>query len=148
MKLLKNDMPGLPHMSLPIVDVRDVAFAHLKAMESENSNGNRYLLVSETLWMEDVAKIVSNEFKRFGYKVPSKKIGYCPLKFASYFDKSIKLIIPFVNRKIEFKNEKSINELGINYRKVDETIIDMCYNLIEKGYVVNKLRIVDKEYKN
>jgi dihydroflavonol-4-reductase len=32
-KFMLNELPGIPHISFPTVDVRDVALAHLRAME-------------------------------------------------------------------------------------------------------------------
>ena len=53
-KILKNDMAGIPKVSFGIVDVRDVALAHVRAIETKNleiTNGKRYLLVEHSYWL-------------------------------------------------------------------------------------------------
>jgi hypothetical protein len=37
---------------LGIVDVRDVALAHVRALQVKESNGKRYMLVENSYWME------------------------------------------------------------------------------------------------
>ena len=41
--MLKRDYPGLPNVAMPLVDVRDVAAAHLAAMTSEKVCGELFL---------------------------------------------------------------------------------------------------------
>lgn len=44
-RMLTNDMPGIPDVVFPCVDVRDVAAAHILAIEKPNTDGKRYVLV-------------------------------------------------------------------------------------------------------
>jgi len=44
---MKNKFPAIPKVSLPIVDVRDVAFAHVAALDPERlaiTNAKRYII--------------------------------------------------------------------------------------------------------
>lgn len=67
-------MPGIPKVSLAIVDVRDVALAHVLAIDPEKiniTNGKRYLLVEGAYWMEDMIGVLKEEFSKYGYKFAS-----------------------------------------------------------------------------
>jgi len=44
-RILSHDMPGIPDLAIGTVDVRDVAAAHLFAIEKPNTDGKRYILV-------------------------------------------------------------------------------------------------------
>lgn len=58
-----------PQMSLGFVDVRDVAFAHIKAMTDRRSNGHRILITNQpSLWFGDLLKMMRKEFRRQGHK--------------------------------------------------------------------------------
>jgi len=138
-KIMRNDLPGIPRLSFPLVDVRDVAIAHYKALISPDSNGKRYILASNTIWAEEMLNILRNEFSKFGYKFTTRKIGKCPMKMASIFDSSIKVILPVVGLLFRVDNTRSIEELGMKYRKPDESLIDMAYNMIDLGLIPNKL---------
>ncbi len=39
-------MPGLPHLTFGVVDVRDVADLHLRAMTDPRAKGERFLAVA------------------------------------------------------------------------------------------------------
>ena len=68
-RLLERKMPMVPHLNLPIVDVRDVATAHIRAMTAPQAAGERHLVHSANIWLDDLAKILDKEFRRHGYKV-------------------------------------------------------------------------------
>ena len=50
---------GVP-IQFGYVDVRDVAAAHILAMQNPNSNGKRFALSEKDLWYKDVAKILNS----------------------------------------------------------------------------------------
>jgi len=45
-RLLDGTLPGCPRLSLGIVDVRDVADLHLRAMTHPDAKGERFLAVA------------------------------------------------------------------------------------------------------
>ena len=45
LRLMLNNFPAIPEVSLPVVDVRDVAMAHILAIEKpDETNGMRFIL--------------------------------------------------------------------------------------------------------
>jgi len=137
-KAMKNKLPGIPRLSFPVVDVRDVALAHYRALLSPESNGKRYILTTGCLWVEEILTPLRDEFSNKGYKIVSKKIGKCPMTLASWFDPSVKMILPHVGLCYRIDNSRSKKELGLEYRPVKETVVDMAYKLIEIGIVPKK----------
>jgi dihydroflavonol-4-reductase len=87
-KILNRNIPGLPAMSVPSVDVRDVAQGHVNALLAPQGklHGKRILLNQASQTMIDLAETLAKEFKQFGYNPQTRRIGYCPLKLVSYFD--------------------------------------------------------------
>ena len=134
-QLLGNKMPGVLDFTLSIVDVRDVAAAHLAAMEKPEAAGNRYILSSETLSMQEMAQIISEEFHPQGYKIPTRTIPKAILWLGKFFDAQLKLLYPSVGKRVRYSNEMMLNELGVKPRPARESIIDLCYNLVELGLV-------------
>ena len=130
-QLLGNKMPGVLDMNFSIVDVRDVAAAHLAAMEKPEAAGNRYILNSETLSMREMAQIISEEFHPQGYKIPTRTIPKAILWLGKFFDAQLKLLYPSVGKRVQYNNEKMRNELGVEPRPARESLVDLCYNLVE-----------------
>ncbi len=58
-QLLQHEYPMVPHLSLPCVDVRDSALAHIRAMTSPQAAGHRHIVFTENLWMTEVAQVLN-----------------------------------------------------------------------------------------
>ena len=138
-RLLTGDIPGSFNINFCIVDVRDVAQAHVVAMEKSECSGNRYILASgTTLSFHDVAQILAEEFEPQGYKIGKRKIPKFVAWFGSFFSNELKMLLPMIGKNIELVNTKMINELGIQPQPVKKTILDTAYSLIELGLVEKK----------
>jgi len=86
-RALKNDIPGIPKISLAFVDVRDAALGHVLALEKSNeTDGKRYILVENSYWMEDTLTMLREEFSKFGYKITDFTIGKTMFTIVSWFD--------------------------------------------------------------
>ena len=136
--ILANNLPGLPNVSFPIVDVRDVAAAHLAAMESPEAAGKRYIANNKTMTMTEIAAIISREFKPQGYKVPTKSMNKIMLGVMSKFNSGAKFAAKNAGNDIQLNNDKMRSQLGIEPRSEETTIIDQCYTLVDLGLVKRK----------
>ncbi len=134
-KLLKRDMPACPRIGFAPVDVRDIAIAHRLAMEQPAAAGNRYICAGDHLWVEDMAKILADEFNPRGYRVPTGRLPYPVMWLAARFDKALRLALQYVGRKEEVSCAKAVHELGWAMRPIDRTLRETGYSLIEHGLV-------------
>jgi len=139
-QFLTDEIFAIPKVNWGIVDVRDVALAHVLALESPKTEGQRYICCGEDhLWFEEIAKILRDEFSKYGYKITDSKVKYCSVKLVSLFNSGAKAILPFWNKNPRFVNKKIKEQLGINFISGKESIIKMGYSLIENGVVPNKI---------
>jgi len=134
-RFLKNELPGVPDLHLSIVDVRDVALAHLRAMTHPGAPGNRYICSSASIWMMDVAKILDKEFTPKGYKITTFGVPKAVVWLVSFWDKDAEAVFPTLGAKTTMTNEKIRKELGVEFRDVSESVIAMGHSLIEFGLV-------------
>jgi dihydroflavonol-4-reductase len=65
--LMKRELPGCPRLGFPMVDVRDVATAHLAAMTTPEAAGQRYCCSTDFAWMKDIAAILAPRYRDRGY---------------------------------------------------------------------------------
>uniref|UniRef100_A0A914C0D5 3-beta hydroxysteroid dehydrogenase/isomerase domain-containing protein n=2 Tax=Acrobeloides nanus TaxID=290746 RepID=A0A914C0D5_9BILA len=138
-RLLNHEMPGLPHLGVAAVDVRDVAKAHILAMENPNSDGERILLCHEaSLWLTDLAKFLDKEFGPHGYCIPKRNLPYFLVWLASFFDSSVKGILPMIGHAVKIDNSKAKNILHLEFIHPEKSLVDMGYSLIERGIVPKK----------
>lgn len=134
-RFLDRSIPVLPRFHMPICDVRDVAEAHVKALEGSEHVGKRYLIVSDCKWMKDVGKLIQKEFKPLGYFVPTMVAPSTLVWLGSFFDKTAVVVVPRLDKEFKLDNKKMVEELKVSPTEVDKTIIDCCHSLVEKGIV-------------
>ncbi len=125
---------GAPRLVFGFVDVRDVALAHIKGGYNPSAAG-RYILSPTEKSLLDVAKILR---KKFGddYKFPKKELP----KFLIWLvGPSVGISRKFVKRNIgkdlKLDQSKSITELGMTYRPLEETVTDHMEQMIEDGII-------------
>lgn len=98
MNFLSGKFPGMPKIMMPIVDVRDVARAHLQAILIDDAKNKRFILSADSLWFKDVAEALKQRYPK--HNIKSGELGYCPMKVISWFDDSVKMILPAWNKVI------------------------------------------------
>ena len=70
-----------------------------------------------------------------GYHVATREIPNFMVKAYAWIDKSVRVLLPLLGVKLELDNTRMKEVLGITPRPAEETILDMCYTLIEQGVV-------------
>ncbi|ESP04513.1 hypothetical protein LOTGIDRAFT_136119 [Lottia gigantea] len=134
-RLLEKAMPAIPKINFPVVDVRDVAIAHVKAMTLPEAAGNRHILATDNMYFSDMAHVLKKEFEPQGYNIPTMVAPYFVLWLSSIFDKTVKMILPQIGLVYKFDNSRMKNVLGIVPHTTTDTLVDMAYTMIERGFV-------------
>lgn len=134
-RMLDKSTPGVPKFNMPICDVRDVALAHVKALQGPEHVGKRYLILSETKWIKDIARLIQKEFKPLGYYVPTMQVPSTIVWLGSFFDRSTTLIVPRLEKEFKLDNKRMVEELKLTPTDYEKTILDTCKSLIERGII-------------
>jgi dihydroflavonol-4-reductase len=136
---LVGNYPIIMDLSWGFVDVRDVAHAHVLAMENEKAKG-RYLCTEETLTLLEVINIL-REAGYSNFKLPKLKmagvVGNALAKIlVSIQPKGIRTFVrTHVGRSVHYDNTKIREELGIMFRPVKESIREAAEDLIRWKHI-------------
>lgn len=65
-----------------------------QALTNPDAVGKRHIILSETMWVKDVAQILSDEFKPQGYRIPTFQFPFCAMWAASFVMTALKNILP------------------------------------------------------
>ena len=79
-RLMDGGMPGLPRMKFGVVDVRDVADLHLRAMTDPRARGERFLAVAgDFMSFREIALTLKARMGAAGRRVPTRELptGFC-----------------------------------------------------------------------
>jgi dihydroflavonol-4-reductase len=129
-RLLSGKMPGYPQLGFTVVDVRDVAEAHLLAMTAEKAAGERFIAANEFMWMEDIAQILRAQLGDRAAKVPRRKLPNFAVRLGSLFDPALKIVTPNLGRKHVASSAKLQRVLGWKPRPTTTTVVDCAESLI------------------
>lgn len=115
---------GAPDLYFGFVDVRDVADAHIIALEKEDAEG-RHILAERTMSLFEMTRILKKLFGR-KYLLPIMK---APKTLMILIGRLFNVTPRFVKRNVgypvRFNTTKSRKELGINYTPIEKTLKDM-----------------------
>ena len=86
-QMLSGGMPGFPDVAIPIVDVRDVAAAHVAAASAPRAAGQRILLTSQesAIPMREIGALLKSAFGERASKVPTRSLPSLILRLAARF---------------------------------------------------------------
>ena len=131
--LLKRKPPVLLKMHMNIVDVRDVASAHVRAL-TEGKDGGRYIVFNASMWMPEVNAVLRKQIpdRKWPRVVLPKSLSYV----MSIFHPQINM--GWVKRNIgtscEYDSSPANEELGLEWTPVESSIVDGARSAIEAGW--------------
>ena len=136
-RLLSGAMPAVPRVWIPSVDVRDVAKAHVRAMEAPEAKGQRYLVDSGApLWMTEIAAMLRAEYGPKGYKVPKFTAPYLLIALFALWDKDAAAIKSSIGQKATSYDPSKVRALlGADLVAPEKSYADMAETLIALGVV-------------
>jgi len=133
--ILSGAYPTIMSLHWGIVDVRDVAKAHILAMETDTASG-RYLVSNEIVKMAEAVEILKqNGFGK--YKLPkvnlASKTGDKIMKVLSYTQPkgSGTYLRSHLGRKMQYDNTKVKNDLGIQFVSAKDSIVETINDLVK-----------------
>jgi dihydroflavonol-4-reductase len=132
-KLMDGSVPGIPRFGFPLVDVRDIADLHMRAMLTAGIAGERFIGVSDFAWMADVARVLKAGLGPRGKKVPSMKIPDFVVRLLSVFDPAIRSRLFELGKYRPASAEKARQVLGWAPRPNEESIMDTAESLLAEG---------------
>ncbi|MBL4620134.1 MAG: aldehyde reductase [Marinicaulis sp.] len=137
-QLMARAMPACPRIGFSCVDVRDVASAHLSAMTTPAAAGKRFICAIEFSWMVEIAKILDENFRERGYKIPTSELPNWVPRIMQHFNPVLKQIIPSLGKRRDYNNAQIKSVLNWKPRSLKEMSISMAESMIEFGVVGNK----------
>lgn len=145
--LINNKFEKIMNLKIPLVDVRDLSTIMVASVEKVATFNQRYIVTENLYWLEDLYKLVQQDRKKQLFQKPSL-ISKVYLKFLSFFDEDLKKIMEFYGKNYKFDNDKMQRDIGIKFRRIDESIGDMILSYEKFGvisYFDGKLQVSHPE---
>jgi nucleoside-diphosphate-sugar epimerase len=137
-RLMEGTVPGIPRLSFGIVDVRDVADLHLRAMTNPSARGERFLAVAgDSMTFQQIAQVLKARMGDAADRVPTRVLPNWMVRLTSLVDSSIAQIVPELGTVKNATNEKARRVLGWMPRSNEDAIIATAESLVQLGLLRN-----------
>jgi nucleoside-diphosphate-sugar epimerase len=135
-KRLMDGMPGCPKLYFGVVDVRDVADLHLRAMTNPAASGERFIAVSgNVMSMLDIATVLKARLGRDAKKVPTRQLPNWVVRLAARFDPGMRTLLPMLGKIRNATSAKAERVLGWKPRSREDAIVATAESLLQFGIV-------------
>jgi nucleoside-diphosphate-sugar epimerase len=135
-RLLTGTVPGSPKLSFGVVDVRDVADLHIRAMTHPAAKGQRFLATGGNFMLiRDMAKVLKERMGAAGNKVPTRQLPNWLIRLAALRDPAVKQILPELGKLKNGTSDKARQSLGWAPRSGEEAIVATAQSLLRLGLV-------------
>lgn len=133
-RMMDGAVPGCPRIYFGVVDVRDVADLHIRAMTHPAAKGERFLAVAgDFMSMLDIAKVLKARLGAAARRVPTRQLPNWLVRIAALRDPAVRQIVPELGKRKNATNEKARRMLGWAPRSNDEAIVATAESLVRLG---------------
>ncbi len=132
---LLGGTPGAPRLGFSLVDVRDVADLEIRAMTAPEAGGERFIAVTQFLWMAEVGEVLRQRLGDAASKVPTRTVPNLLVRGMALFDPGIRSVVGGLGKQTELSSEKARGSLGWAPRPIEDTIAETGESLIRHGAV-------------
>jgi nucleoside-diphosphate-sugar epimerase len=135
-KRLMNGMPGCPQIYLGIVDVRDVADLHVRAMTDPAAKGERFIAVSgNAVSMLEMGAILRSRLGEAAKKVPTRQLPNWFVRVIALADPGLRTLLPMLGKIRHASSAKAQSKLGWQPRSREDALVATAESLIKFGVV-------------
>ncbi len=133
-RMMDGALPGLPNLVFGVVDVRDVADLHLRAMTHPDAAGERFLAVAgDFITLQTIARTLKGRLGDAARRVPTRALPDWLLRIVAVFDSSVGQIVPELGKVKNATSDKARRVLGWTPRSSDEAIVATAESLMRNG---------------
>jgi dihydroflavonol-4-reductase len=136
-RLMNGSMPACPDLWFGVVDVRDVADLHLRAMTSPAASGERFIATQgSAISMLDIAGVLKARLGERAKGVPTRKLPSFIVRLIALFNVEMRDLVPLLGKARNATSAKAQQVLGWNPRSWEDAVTATAESLL-------KLHLVD-----
>jgi dihydroflavonol-4-reductase len=133
-RLMDGALPGCPRLYFGVVDVRDVADLHIRAMTNPAAKGERFLATTgDFMSFLDIAKTLKARLGAAAKKVPANQIPDFVVRLVALGDPAARQLLPELGKYKNGTNAKAVRMLGWQPRSREDACVAAAQSLIDLG---------------
>jgi nucleoside-diphosphate-sugar epimerase len=128
---LRGEVPGVARIKMGLVDVRDVAAAHIAAMTTPEAAGQRFACVNRQFWLYEAAQILNKHFSTRGYKIPTMILPSWLVRIVAIFLPPARSVLKTLDRETFIDSTLIRKTLKWKPLSLEQSFVDMAESMIE-----------------
>ncbi|MBP6764958.1 MAG: NAD-dependent epimerase/dehydratase family protein, partial [Rubrivivax sp.] len=134
-KLMDGSMRACPDIGFGVVDVRDVAELHVRALTAQGMAGERFIASGRFMKLREMADLLKREVGAQALKVPQRNVPDWLVRVAARFNPVARAVVGELGsvRNQDASHAKAV--LGWQTRPVEQSVLDTARALIDLGIV-------------
>lgn len=142
--MLEGGMPGCPRLYFGVVDVRDVADLHLRAMTHPRARGERFVAVGgECMSLAAIAQVLKARLGAVAARVSTGELPNWLVRLAALRNRPAREFLPELGKVKNVSNAKARQLLGWAPRSNEEAIVAAAQSLERLGLLRNAAPAAD-----
>ena len=141
---LSGGFPAIPDLYISTVDVRNVAWAHVRALVVPEAAGERFIVSDRELSFRDIADTLRDPLGDSYKSIPTWGMPNWLVRFMAWFSSQAALMAPGLSQHFRVSNTKAKEVLGVDFLDSRSAIVTMAEDSIRLGHT--KDLTADKVY--
>ena len=133
--LLQGRIPALPHIGFGVVDVRDVADLHWRALTAPDMADERFIACSGFLWLREIAAVLRAELGEQARRVPTLQMPDWTVRLLARVSPAVRAAASELGTARHQDATHARERLGWVPRPPREAIVATARDLISLGVV-------------
>ena len=138
LRLLEGGLPALPRFGTSIVDVRDVAAAHVSALTAEGAAGERFLVGGGFMNYHEIADVLRRTHPTQTKRLTRLTVPSWAVRLFALFDRESRGVLIELDQHRSIVSDKAKRILGWKPRTEEEAIRATADSLLQLGLVKGK----------
>lgn len=129
--MMRGRLPAVPDAAFGVVDVRDVAEAHTRALKADGVSGRRIILSGGTRSLKDMGAVIARDMPDLRRRMPRFTLPDWLVRGAGLVSRQVSPIVPELGKRKTFDTTPAEELLKFQIRDADEAIIAAARSLRE-----------------
>lgn len=137
-KQMLDGQAGQPRIRTCVVDVRDVADLHVRAMVDPAANGERFLATTgASMWLAEIAGVLKARMGAAASRVSTRQLPDALIRLMALTNPAARGLGPLLGADLDASGDKARRLLGWAPRSREDAIVASAESLVRLGLVAN-----------
>lgn len=120
--MMQGRFPVVPDIAFGVVDVRDVAAAHVRALTVPQAAGRRFILSAGTRSLRDMGRTIAAAQPAFARRMPRATLPSGLVRLLARVSAQVAQVVPDLGARKTYDTDPARNVLSLDFRSPEEAI--------------------------